>query len=63
MGLFYLAEDSVKQEERELKEYAKNVQEVLRDLGAAQSGLSSEEAEKRIEKYGKNASFIKVRSG
>ncbi len=37
-----------------MKEYAKNVQEVLRDLGAAQSGLSSEEAEKRIEKYGKN---------
>ena len=37
-----------------MKEYSKNVQEVLRDLGAAQSGLSSEEAEKRIEKYGKN---------
>ncbi|MBR3848817.1 MAG: ATPase, partial [Oscillospiraceae bacterium] len=37
-----------------MKEYLKNYQEVMEDLSVTRSGLSGEEAKKRLEKNGKN---------
>lgn len=37
-----------------MKEYLKNSEEVLKDLGSTQNGISSVEAKNRLEKNGKN---------
>ena len=37
-----------------MKEYLKNKEEVLKDLNSNENGLSSKEAQKRLEKNGKN---------
>ena len=37
-----------------MKEYLSSVEDVLREQNSSEQGLSSQEAEKRLEQYGKN---------